>query len=80
MVKKILIGSAGVITGVGLLVSKAFGAALTTTTLGTSIDNVNATFYDYFLVLLDKYWPFIVGAGILILVWHFGRRLLTAFR
>ncbi len=54
-------------------------AQVSTTTLGTAIDSVNGTWYDYFQVLLTHYWPFVVGAGILVLVWHFGRRLLNAF-
>ncbi|MFI5205315.1 MAG: hypothetical protein ACHQVK_00050 [Candidatus Paceibacterales bacterium] len=54
-------------------------AQLSTSTLGTAIDTVNSTWYGYFLVLLTNYWPFIVGVGVLIVVWHFGRRALNAF-
>lgn len=55
-------------------------AQLTTTTLGTAVDSINSTWYDYFTVLLAKYWPFLVGAIILVGIWHFGKRLLFGFR
>ena len=60
-------------------VSFANAQALTTSTLATAIDTVNSTWYGYFLVLLLNYWPFIVGVGVLVVVWHFGRRALNAF-
>jgi hypothetical protein len=77
--RKIYLGIAALTTALLGSVSVALAGPLTTSTLGSSIDTVNGTFYDYFVVLLDKYWPFVVGAGILVLVWHFGRRLLHAF-
>ena len=81
MMKKIYLGLAGIVPavaiGAGALMAHA--DVLSTSTLGTAIDTVNGTFYSYFQVLLTNYWPFVVGAGVLLLVWHFGRRLLTAF-
>ena len=53
--------------------------SLSTSTLGAAINTVNSTWYGYFLVLLTNYWPFIVGVGVLVVVWHFGRRALNAF-
>lgn len=55
-------------------------AQMSTTTLGTSIDSINETTYDYFQVLLAKYWPFIVGFGVLLIVWGFGKRIIAHFR
>lgn len=78
MMNKILAG-VGMFLGAITLASQSAAAQLSTSTLGSAIDNVNGTFYDYFLVLLAKYWPFVVGVGILIVVWHFGRRALNAF-
>ena len=75
--RKILIGLSAL--GSVLGASVAMAAPLTTSTLASSIDTVNGTFYDYFTVLLSNYWPFVVGGGILVLVWHVGRRLLHAF-
>ena len=48
----------------GIKVAQA--QALTTTTLGTSIDTVNSTWYDYFTVFITHAWPFILGGFILI--------------
>ena len=70
---------AGVVTGVVMAFS-ASAQTLSTSTLGTAIDSVNSTWYGYFLVLLSNYWPFIVGVGVLLLVWGFGRRAIEAFR
>ena len=78
MIKKIMAGSAILAIGVAMSAPLAM-AQLNTSTLGTAIDDVNSTFYDYFLVLLAKYWPFVVGVGVLIVVWGFGRRALHAF-
>lgn len=69
-------GAVAGISGMLLTASQTAAAQLSTSTLGASIDTVNSTWYDYFTVLLNKYWPFIVGAGILVLVWHYGRKLL----
>lgn len=79
--RKIYLYGTGISTALlgiaGALVAHA--QVLATSTLGTAIDSINGTFYGYFLVLLESYWPFVVGAGVLVMVWHFGRRLLTAF-
>lgn len=75
-----MFGSTGLaLIGVSMLAPYVSAAQLNTSTLGTAIDNVNGTFYDYFLVLLAKYWPFVVGVGVLLVVWGFGRRALHQF-
>lgn len=76
---KLALGSAaGAVSGiVGVLSASA--ATMSTTTLGEAIDSTNSTVYDYFLVLLDKYWPFLVGFAILVGVWAFGKRVLSHF-
>lgn len=58
----------------------ASATTMSSGTLGTSIDTMNGTVYDYFQVMLEKYWPFIVGFGILVAVWYIGRRLIHSFR
>ena len=52
---------------------------ISTSSLGTSVDTVNGTTMDYFTVLLSHYWPFVVGFLILLAVWHFGKRIISAF-
>lgn len=74
-----LLAGAGVAAVIGLALVPFANAQLTSSTLGTSIDSINSTWYDYFTVLLNKFWPFLVGAGILVAVWWFGRHLLRAF-
>lgn len=74
----------GMVSGLGAVASllgvlSAHASTMSTTTLGTAIDSTNGTVYDYFLVLLDKYWPFLVGFGILVGVWGFGKRVITHF-
>lgn len=54
-------------------------AQMSTSTLGSAIDTVNGTTYDFFTVLLAKYWPFVVGFGVLLIAWGFGRRILAHF-
>jgi len=49
---------------------------LSTTTLGTSIDTVSGTTMDYFGVLIEKFWPFLLGAVILVGVILFGKRII----
>lgn len=60
-------------------VKVAEAAALTTSTLATSIDSVSSNFYDYFLVFLSNAWPFILGAsilvGLVVLAIKFARRI-----
>lgn len=47
--------------------------------IANRIDSINSTFYDYFLVLLNKFYRFIIGALILLVVWFFGKRILNRF-
>lgn len=77
--KMLAIGAA--VSGVvgSVLATLVAHAQMTTTTLASSIDSVNGTTYDYFLVLLAKYWPFVVGFGVLLIAWGFGRRILQHF-
>lgn len=79
--KKIYLGSAALISVIGAAVLGVMsaGAQMTSSTLGTAIDSVNSTTYDYFLVLLNKYWPFVVGFLILLGVWRYGRGILHGF-
>jgi hypothetical protein len=78
--QKILVGLGAAGTAIaGLFTAFSAHAQMTTSTLGTSIDSVNSTTTSYFQVLLDKYWPFLVGFIILVTVWHFGKRILSAF-
>lgn len=50
---------------------------LSTTTLGTVIDNVNSVWYDYITVFLTHYWPFLVGAMVVVGVVALGIRFLV---
>lgn len=77
-IQKVLVATGAAITAGFGLISTAF-AQMTTSTLGASIDSVNGTTYDYFQVMLAKYWPFVVGFGVLLIVWHFGRRIIQHF-
>lgn len=69
---------AGGLAVVGSLVGVAMASAqaLTTSTLATSIDTVNSTWYDYFTVFITNAWPFIVGAVVLVGLVYFGIRLI----
>lgn len=63
---KIAIASVGA-SALGLLVTvQAHAAALSTSTVGTAIDSVSSNWYDMFLVFLDKAWPFVLGASVLV--------------
>jgi hypothetical protein len=55
------------------------GTVLNTTTMACSIDNVNSGVTGYVYTLLAHYWPFVVGAGVLVGVWHFGMAAITLF-
>lgn len=79
MVKKILGGLAGAVAVIGLSINAASAAVMSTSTLGSAIDSINGTTYDYFAVLLEKYWPFLVGFGVLLVVWGFGKRIVQHF-
>jgi len=76
--KLILAGASASILSLGLaLCAKA--ETMSSTTLGTKIDTVNTTFMDFLGVLIEKYWPFLLGAIILVAVWAFGRKVLSHF-
>jgi hypothetical protein len=53
----------------------AKAAAFSTSSLGVAIDDVSALTYDYFLVLIAKFWPFLLGAIILVGILVFGKRI-----
>lgn len=74
---KLYIWGAGALATVGALVSAGVAKAETfsTTSLGTAIDTVSGSTYDYFTVLITKFWPFLLGAVILIGVIVFGKRI-----
>lgn len=55
-------------------------AQVSTTTLPTVINTLNSTWYSYFQVMLANFWPFVVGVGVILLVWHFGRRHILGMR
>ena len=82
MKNKILAYGSGIVGAIsGIVMSfSAHAQTLSTSTLGTAIDSVNSTWYSYFLVLLTNYWPFVVGVGVIIFVWAFGRRALEGLR
>lgn len=80
MLKKILGYGSALVAGALVLVNKASAEVMSTTTLGSNIDVLNGTVVDYFNVLLEKYWPFVVGFVILVGVWYFGRRIINSFR
>lgn len=76
--KKILFGA----LALGLAVVPLLGGVasaqtpMSTTTLGTNIDSVSGQANDYFSVLLAKFWPFLLGATILVGVIYFGRSII----
>jgi len=55
---------------------QAQAAAFSTSTLGNAIDDVSGTTYEYFVVLIAKFWPFLLGAVILVGVIVFGKRII----
>ena len=59
-------------------VASAQATTFSTTSLGTAIDSVSGTTYDYFLVLIASFWPYLLGAIILVGVIFFGRRIITS--
>jgi len=79
MIKKIAVGVA--IAGCALMpLAFAFGAEASTTPmspteLGVQIDNVNGYTMAYVGILLTKFWPFLLGAIILLGVLAFGKRI-----
>lgn len=76
---KIAVLSAGSVIG-ALMATSAFASGTSTPfsvdTLGNAIDTVSGTTYDYFGVLIAKFWPFLLGAVILVGVIVFGKRII----
>lgn len=73
-----VLASLGVAAAVLLPLAPMVAAAQTpfsTTTLGTAIDSVSGTSYDYFTVLIAKFWPYLLGAVLLVGVIAFGKRI-----
>lgn len=66
------------VVGLSLVAPYAAAAQTTfsTTSLGTAIDTVSGTTYDYFTVLLAKFWPFLLGAVILVGILVFGKSII----
>ena len=52
---------------------------LNSSTLGCTIDKVNSGVTGYVYTLIAHYWPFVVGVGVLVGVWHFGMVAITLF-
>lgn len=76
--RKIYLWGAGVVTAIAGMVSATYASAqaFTTSSLGAAIDTVSGTTYDYFTVLIVKFWPFLLGAVILVGVVVFGKRII----
>ena len=70
-------GGLSVVGGL-LYAGVAHAETFSTTTLGTAIDTVSGTTYDYFGVLITKFWPFLLGAVILIGILVFGKRIIRS--
>ena len=47
---------------------------------GNMINCINTTWYSYFLTLLEHYWPYVVGVGILLIAWMFARHAINALQ
>ena len=62
----------GLTVGLPFLANAQFDA----TTTGTAIDEVSGVTYGYFGVLIEKFWPFLLGAVILVGVIAFGKRII----
>lgn len=80
MLNKFLKGAAIVVGSMsaGLLPLLATATTFSTTSLGAAIDDVSGNTYDYIAVLLNKFWPLLLGATILIGVLVFGKRVVHA--
>lgn len=69
----------GVLLVLGMAVLPAISnAQMSTTTLGTSIDDVNTAAYAYVGVLISHYWGFALGFLVLIGVIALGKRFVTS--
>lgn len=77
-IKLVLIGAGlAVFSAVAPLLAKA--ETMSTGTLGANIDLVNGTFMDFLGILITKYWPFLLGAVILVAIWAFGKSIIQHF-
>lgn len=47
---------------------------ITSSTLSKSIEKINCTAIAYTNVIIDKYWPFVLGFVLLLIAWYFGRK------
>lgn len=60
--KKILLLAGTSAIAIGTIAMPFLASAqMSTTTLATQIDNVNAAAYDYLAVVITNYWPFLLG-------------------
>lgn len=61
---------AGGFAVVGLALAMPFIAAaqVTTSTVGLRIDSLTNTFYDYADLAIAKFWPIVLGLGLLVAV------------
>jgi hypothetical protein len=69
-----VLGAAGAVTGL-LYAGLAHAQPFSPTVLGENIDTVSSSTQSYFSVLIEKFWPFLLGAVILIGVIVFGKRI-----
>jgi hypothetical protein len=66
MKKIISIGAVGAVALTAVLLPYlSFAAAFSTTTLGDNIDSLSGQANDMFVVMIAKYWPFVLGGLIL---------------
>lgn len=52
---------------------------VSSSTVGCFMDGMNTTVTGFFDILISKYWPFVVGFIILVMVWFLGKRILANF-
>ena len=74
--KMVIASVASAVATFGLALVASAQTPFSTSTLGTAIDKVSGTSYDYFGVLIDRFWPFLLGAVILVGVVVFGKRII----
>lgn len=61
------------------LAQQAFAqTVLSTTTLGAAIDTISGSTYDYFTVMIAKFWPYLLVTSILVGVVVYGKRIIHA--
>lgn len=76
---KVGLGIVGGVIMAGIASFSAFAETMSSSTLGTKIDTINTTSMDFIGVLIDKYWPFLLGLVILVSVWAFGKKIIHHF-